>query len=81
MKDRDPNYEMPRGKLVPIPNFLPPPSELIFPEDTVKITISLKRDSINFFKREAQRNHTKYQKMIREVLDRYATHHSRKTKA
>lgn len=78
MKNRDSNYEMPRGKLVPVSDFLPPPSELMFPDDMIKITISIKRTSFDFFKREALRNHTKYQKMIREVLDRYATHHGRK---
>jgi hypothetical protein len=63
---------MPVGKLREITNFLPPPEELVYPEDTVKVTLNLKRSSVNFFKRKALQYHTKYQKMIREVIDRYA---------
>ena len=66
---RDPN--MPIGKLTRVANFLPPPEELIFPDETIKVTIGLRKSSVEFFKREAQKHHTKYQKMIREVLDRY----------
>ncbi len=55
-----------------IKDFLPPPSQLVPKEDTVKITISLNKSSIQFFKDNAKRNHKKYQKMIREVVDRYA---------
>ena len=56
-------------------DFLPAPSELALPEDTVKVTISLKRSSVEFFKRAAEKHHAKYQRMIREVLDRYASRH------
>lgn len=52
---------------------LPPPEELAVPEDTVKITIALNRSSVEFFKKAAQKHHTKYQKMIRRVLDHYAS--------
>ena len=64
--------DMPIGKLTRIPDFLPPPSELVFPRDEVKVTLSLTRSSVAFFKDQARRNRTKYQRMIREVLDRYA---------
>jgi hypothetical protein len=33
-----------------INDFLPPPSELVFKKDTVKVTLSLSRRSVNFFK-------------------------------
>ncbi|PIQ81815.1 MAG: CopG family transcriptional regulator [Candidatus Omnitrophica bacterium CG11_big_fil_rev_8_21_14_0_20_64_10] len=72
MKARD-DWEMPTGKLKRVEDFLPPPSRLVLGEKTTKITIALKQSSVNFFKRQAKRNHTKYQKMIREVLDRYAS--------
>lgn len=72
-KGRDPNWEMPVGELKEVPDFLPPPEELAVPEDTVKITISLKKESVNFFKQQAAKHHTKYQRMIREILDRYAS--------
>ena len=66
---------MPIGKLTKIADYLPPPSELVQAEDNVKITILVRKSSINFFKKQANRYHTKYQKMMREVLDRYATSH------
>ncbi|MDO8675041.1 MAG: CopG family transcriptional regulator [Candidatus Omnitrophota bacterium] len=63
---------MPIGKLIRVPDFLPPPDQLVFPDGTIKVTLSLTRESVNFFKKKAKRHHTKYQKMIREVVDRYA---------
>lgn len=68
--------DMPVGKLTRIKDVLPPPGELVIPEDTIKVTIFLKKASISFFKRQAQRYHTKYQRMIRELVDRYATLYS-----
>ena len=54
-----------------IPDFLPPP-EVLFPkDDAVKITISLSRRSVDFFKAEADRRGTQYQRMIRRLLDAY----------
>lgn len=67
--------DMPIGKLTRIPDFLPPPDKLVLPRDEVKVTISLSRTSVVFFKDRARRNRTKYQRMIREVLDRYASHY------
>lgn len=55
-----------------ISDFLPPPSELIFKEDTVKVTIALSRSSVEFFKREAAKHEVSYQRMIRRLLDEYA---------
>ncbi|MCF7838339.1 MAG: CopG family transcriptional regulator [Candidatus Marinimicrobia bacterium] len=63
----------PMGELKVVRDFLPPPHELVFEEETVKITIGLSRSSVDFFKREAKRNHTAYQKMIRRLLDVYAS--------
>ncbi|HNV85342.1 MAG TPA: CopG family transcriptional regulator [Candidatus Omnitrophota bacterium] len=54
-------------------SFLPPPGELVTAEEAVKVTIALKKSSIEFFKKEAEKYHTKYQKMIRELLDKYAS--------
>jgi len=64
---------MPVGKLTRVEDFLPSPSQLAIGEVTTKVTIALKRSSVEFFKRAAKRHHTKYQRMIREVLDRYAS--------
>ena len=66
------NHDMPVGQLRRAADLLPPPNQLALPEETIKVTIALKKTSIEFFKHQAQKHHTKYQKMIRELLDRYA---------
>ena len=65
----------PLGELKVIPDFLPAPEELVFQDDTVKITITLSRSSVEFFKHEAKKHHTQYQKMIRRLLDVYTQKH------
>ena len=54
-----------------IPDFLPSPEELVFREETVKITIALSRRSVDFFKKQASNHRTQYQKLIRRLLDEY----------
>lgn len=63
------------GKVKVIKDFLPSPEELALKEETVKVTISLSRASIDFFKNEAKKYNTQYQKMIRRLLDEYTAHH------
>ncbi len=58
-----------------IDDFLPPPAELALKEETVKVTISLSRESVDFFKSQPKRFGTPYQKMIRRLLDAYARAH------
>ena len=53
-------------------DFLPPPSQLVLRDDNVKVTLSLSRRSIDFFKREAKKQRVPYQKMIRALVDGYA---------
>ena len=60
------------GKVKIVKDFLPAPSELVLKDDNVKVTLSLSRRSIEFFKREAKRQHVPYQKMIRALVDGYA---------
>jgi predicted DNA binding CopG/RHH family protein len=62
------------GKVRVIKDFLPSPEELAFKEETVKVTISLSKASIEFFKKEAKQRNTQYQKMIRRLLDEYIAH-------
>ena len=57
-----------------VDDFLPPPEELVFKEDNVKVTLGLSKRSVEFFKQEAEKHHTQYQKMIRRLLDLYAAH-------
>ena len=73
-KKKDPNK--PIGRMVRIDDFLPPPEKLVVPQEAVKVTISLSRSSIVFFKQQAKQHHTKYQKMIRQLVDSYATQYS-----
>jgi len=61
----------PMGELKVVKDFLPPPDRLVLKEDNVKITISLSKSSIDFFKEEAKKQRTSYQKMIRRVIDVY----------
>ena len=75
MKRKMIDRNMPIGKLTRMKDFLPPPSELTHEEKTTKVTIALRRSSVDFFKQQAQRYHTKYQRMIRELLDQYASHY------
>ena len=67
----------PLGKLKVIPDFLPPPSQLVFREEGIKVTIALSKRSVEFFKNEARKHKTQYQRMIRQLLDAYAEHHAR----
>ena len=67
----------PLGKLKIVPDFLPSPEELSIKDDTVKVTISLSKSSVDFFKTEAHKNKTKYQKMIRRLLDAYTEAHKK----
>lgn len=61
------------GEAQVIPDCLPPPEELVFKEDTVKVTIALSKGSVEFFKKEAKKHNTQYQKMIRRLLDVYSS--------
>ena len=77
MKSKIKYTEEPMGELRVIEDFLPPPDQLVLKEDNVKVTIALKKSSIEFFKDEAKNQHTSYQKMIRQVIDWYASHYKK----
>ncbi len=66
----------PLGKLKVVPDFLPSPEELAFREEGVKVTIALTKRSVDFFKSEAAKQKTQYQRLIRRLLDAYAGYHS-----
>ena len=75
MKKRTRYTDEPLGEVRVVLDFLPPPEELVFREETVKVTMSMSKGSVDFFKREARKHRTQYQKMIRRLLDLYATQH------
>ena len=66
----------PLGSPKVVADFLPRPEDLAFQDAGVKVTIALSKRSVDFFKIEAQKNNTQYQRMIRRLLDAYAEHHS-----
>jgi hypothetical protein len=75
MKTKIRYTEEPMGELRVVEDFLPPPDQLVLKEENVKVTIALKKSSIEFFKKEAKKHQTSYQKMIRQVVDWYASHY------
>ncbi len=77
MKSKIKYTDEPMDDLRVVKDFLPPPDQLALKEENVKITISLKKSSVEFFKKEAQKHRTSYQKMIRRVIDWYASQYQK----
>jgi predicted DNA binding CopG/RHH family protein len=75
MKNRIKYTNEPMGELRVAKDFLPPPDQLIVKDENVKVTIALNKSSIDFFKKEAKKQHTSYQKMIRQLINWYASHY------
>ena len=64
------------GEIEVVKDFLPKPEDLVFKEDTVKITLNLSKSSIEFFKQLAKKHGSQYQKVIRNLIDSYSSHYS-----
>lgn len=73
MKKKTKYTDEPLGRLRVVRDFLPPPEELAFNQETVKVTMKLSKSSVEFFKRMAHKFHAPYQKMIRTLIDAYAS--------
>lgn len=74
MKKHKKYREQSIGRIKIVDDFLPKPKDLVLKkEETQKITISLTKSSIGFFKNEAAKNHTTYQTMIRALVDKYTS--------
>ena len=73
MNKQIPYSNEPSGKLKVIDDFLPSPKSLALKEENVKVTIALSKESVEFFKAEADKHHIKYQRMIRQLLDIYVS--------
>ena len=56
MKKKTMSTDKPVGKLTRVKDFLPPPSELVARDDTVKVTLALSKESVKFFKDKAKEN-------------------------
>ena len=55
-----------------VEDFLPSPDALVPREENVKVTLSLSRRSVDFFKHAAKARRVPYQRMIRALVDAYA---------
>ena len=71
MKKKTKYTNEPLGDVRIIDDFLPSPRGLAFNEEQVKVTIGLSKAAVDFFKKEAKKHRTQYQKMIRRLLDLY----------
>lgn len=70
------NYtDEPIGAIKIVDDFLPSPKQLVLKEEVVKVTLALTKESVDFFKKVAEENHTHYQTMIRLLLNKYAERH------
>jgi predicted DNA binding CopG/RHH family protein len=67
------------GRVRVVEDFLPAPDELVLRDDNVKVTLSLSRRSVDFFKRVAKARRVPYQRMIRALVDQYAEKQGRKS--
>jgi predicted DNA binding CopG/RHH family protein len=76
MSDKTRYTNEPIGKIDVIADFLPSPAELAFREEGVKVTLALSKKSVDFFKLQAARHHTQYQRMIRRLVDNYVDAHA-----
>ena len=63
--------EIDDAKLAVVEDFLPRPEELVFRPKGVKVTLTLSEESLSYFKAQAGRLNTPYQRMIRNLIDAY----------
>ena len=76
MKKKEIKYtDEPIGAIKLVSDFLPPPDQLVLKEETVKVTLALTKESVDFFKKIAKEKHTHYQTMIRVLLEQYTEHY------
>ncbi len=76
LRRRMPDPNRPIGNLAQITNVLPSPDKLAVSEQTIKVTLLLSNSSVQFFKQQAAQYGTKYQRMIRRLVDQYAAQYS-----
>ena len=71
MKKKIKYTDEPLGKLKIIPDFLPPMSQIVLKEKKSQITLTLKENSIDFFKKAAQKHGQSYQELMTRLIDYY----------
>ena len=55
MKEKIKYTDEPMGKVKVVSDFLPSPEELALKDETIKVTITLSKTSVDFFKKEAKK--------------------------
>ena len=78
MRKNDSLDAAPKGNLTIIRDMLPPPSQLVRREDTVRVTSEYTKSSINFLKEEAKKAKVPYQRMLRSLIDMYVEQQGRR---
>jgi predicted DNA binding CopG/RHH family protein len=78
MKKRIQYSDEPIGNIRQIADFLPSPEELALRNRNTKVTITLSKESVDYFKKEAEKHDMQYQKMIRQLLDEYVAHQKKR---
>lgn len=58
-------------------DFLPPPEVFAGAERSVKVTLALSQDSVDFFKEQAAKYDVPYQRLIRNVVSGYARRYTK----
>jgi predicted DNA binding CopG/RHH family protein len=65
------------GEMREVKDFLPSPEELVLKKsEKVKVTLTLDKKSLDFFKKEAKKHNSPYQRMIRNLINEYAAKHN-----
>jgi predicted DNA binding CopG/RHH family protein len=59
------------GRVRVVNDFLPAPDALVLREENVKVTLSLSKRSVDFFKHAAKARRVPYQRMIGALVDAY----------
>lgn len=62
MRGKTTYTDEPMGKVKGISDFPLSPEDLALKDETVKVTIALSKSSVEFFKKEAKKYNTQYQK-------------------
>lgn len=76
MKKKIKYTDEPIGEIKIVDDFLPSPDQIALKEKNVKVTLNLRESSVKFFKNVANKHGLQYQKLIRRLLDEYASKHS-----
>lgn len=63
------------GDIKIVEDFLPHPTDLVFKDDTIKVTLDLSCSSFAYIQCEAERKNMPYQTVIRRILDEYSHSH------